>query len=199
MLFALLGTAVQAVFVAPASVQCVRIVAVAGARTVVREIDVGGGPQVLLEDSPSGRVLLFGSAWASACADSSGKIATWVADDTALTVDAGAEASVAVPFRPNGIAALSIDYGGQPSAADAQCLQISAVGATRTVTSLLDSGGPSVQLEALPTGAVLLLVAAFARACADVTTATSPSWIGDPLSATLTAGQAIAITVSLHR
>ena len=193
----LLAAGLQAVLAAPPEVRCVRIVAVAGTRTVVR--DFGGGPHVLLQDAPSGSVLLFGSAWASACADSQGTSATWFAEETALTLDAGAAASVVVPFRPNGVAALSIDYGGQPSAADAQCLQISVVGATRTVTRALDSGGPSLQLEALPTGSVLLLLAAFAPACADVTTATSPSWIADPLSATLVAGQPIAIATSLHR
>jgi hypothetical protein len=106
--------AIQALFAAPASAQCIQIVATGAKRTVTASFDVATGlsTQMLsLQGAPAGTVLFSGNAFAVGC----GLIAataqpTWVADSVVQSLTAGMTATFTMIFRPNGEATVGADF-----------------------------------------------------------------------------------------
>src|SRR5229473_7754371 len=105
---------IQALFAAPASLQCIQIVATGAKRAVTASFDVAPGlsTQMLsLQGAPAGTVLFSGSAFAAAC----GQIAStaqpiWVADSVVQPLTAGMTATFTMIFRPNGEATVGADF-----------------------------------------------------------------------------------------
>ncbi len=105
---------IQALFAAPASAQCIQIVATGAKRTVTASFDVAPGlsTQMLsLRGVPAGTVLFSGSAFAVAC----GQIAsttqpTWLADSVLQSLTAGMTATFTMIFHPNGEATVGADF-----------------------------------------------------------------------------------------
>jgi hypothetical protein len=85
--------------------------------------------------------------------------------------------------------------------ADAVCLQVTVTGSRQVVRSIDLTAGQSTTftLTGLPLGMVTFAESAFGVACAAVTPDSVPTWISDPVPATLVAGVAAHVTIVLHR
>jgi hypothetical protein len=85
--------------------------------------------------------------------------------------------------------------------ADVTCIRLTVTG-TRTVVRLLDvTPGQSTvfTLTGLPIGADTFDAEAFDVACGALTTMSVPTWLSDPVQATLASGAVTTVPLSLHR
>jgi len=193
-------------FVPAPVVQCIRITAVGPTRTVSRDFAAPVGPAVetfVMRGLPTGRVLVQGRAFDAGCAEVNGQDPTWVTDDVLQTLVAGVSASFTLVFHPNGEAAVTADFketgvGGTGVPADASCLHVAVVGATRTVERSIELGANVFALSGLPAGDVLFITDGFALPCSDVTATTARTWYGPPVRSTLTAGTRAAVIIELR-
>jgi hypothetical protein len=83
---------------------------------------------------------------------------------------------------------------------DALCLQVTVTG-SRSVQRSVDivpGGSTSFTLSGLPIGSDVFVEQAFAVACGAVDSSSVPTWVSDPVTATLTAGVVADITIVLH-
>src|SRR5262245_14589195 len=88
--------------------------------------------------------------------------------------------------EPAGVAVFAITNA--PS--DAACLQITAAGSRTVVKSFSLSPGQDAvfTLSGLPVGNVVFSELAFAQDCSAVTASSVPTWVSDPVPATITPG-----------
>lgn len=96
-----------------------------------------------------------------------------------------------------GIAQLAVNN----APGDVGCLQTMVTG-SRTVQQqfpLMPGESAVFTLQGLPVGSVVFTQQAFASDCASVTASSLPTWLSDPVSATLTAGVPAQITIVLRR
>jgi hypothetical protein len=105
---------IQALFAAPASVQCIEVVATGARRSVTASFDASAGlsTQTLsFQGAPVGTVLFSGTAFSAVC----GQVGpatqpTWIADSTVQSLTAGQLAAFAMVFHPNGEATVGADF-----------------------------------------------------------------------------------------
>jgi len=177
---------VDALLSAPASVQCVRVVAAGAVRTVIREVPTAGTTQrVRLTALPTGHVLFTATAHETSCAGP----ATWIADDLVADLAPGSPVPVTLVFRPEARLLLRVTFAGNAAApADAACGIVAAEGAVRGIVHRIPLSSVSTlewTLGGMPSGAVLLIADASAESC-------SPSaalvWSAAPRPVTLVAG-----------
>jgi hypothetical protein len=84
---------------------------------------------------------------------------------------------------------------------DVHCVQVSVVGASRTTTRQFDvtPGQSSVlDMKGLPIGADTFKGSAFDSACSGVMGSTNPTWVGDDVQATLSAGVIANVKIVLR-
>jgi hypothetical protein len=96
-----------------------------------------------------------------------------------------------------GVAVLAVTAA--PS--DATCLQVTVTG-SRTVQnsfSLTPGQNAVFTLKGLPIGNVVFTELAFDTACSAVTSASTPTWLSDPVTTTLVPGVVASVTVVLRR
>src|SRR5262249_10234828 len=106
------GVTVQAMFNAPAGVQCIRIVASSAIRTEVRLCGVAEGQssqQLALEGLPVGNVLFAGMAYGVPCASIAGAQPSWISDPVVVELHSGVPATLTLTFRPSGSATVGAD------------------------------------------------------------------------------------------
>ncbi|MFH0882468.1 MAG: hypothetical protein V2A56_05750 [bacterium] len=109
-----IGNAQVALSQVPLDVQCIRLTAT-GTRTVVRTYDVNPGFPVVLDISglPIGQVTFIGEAFPTPCSGVNDlSVASWIAEPVTATVSAGSPPTVALVLRPNGRAAVCLDFEG---------------------------------------------------------------------------------------
>src|SRR5262249_51804895 len=96
-----------------------------------------------------------------------------------------------------GIAMLSI----VKAPGDATCLQITVAGSRIVQNSFdLSPGQDAVfKLQGLPTGSVVFSEQAFGIACSLVNSSSVPTWLGGPVTVTLTPGVVANVTIVLRR
>jgi hypothetical protein len=86
---------------------------------------------------------------------------------------------------------------------DVSCLSVTAQGATRSVTKLVDLrvGDSSVNLPlgGLPLGKVTFVADAFGEHCSDVTSASVATWLSDPTDASVILGSVANVVLKLVR
>ncbi len=100
--------------------------------------------------------------------------------------------------HPEDVGVVQIALAAAPS--DATCLQIDAVGA-RSLSkqfTLRTGGSATLQMTGLPLGDVQFTGSAFAEECG-AAISSSPTWISDPVVATIVKGTIAQITLVLHR
>jgi len=85
--------------------------------------------------------------------------------------------------------------------AEVRCVRVTAVGSRSVVRAFDTTGGQSTQFEmsGLPLGLVTLTGEAFDSACAQVTAASVPGWVSDPVPVTITTGNKPTVMLSMHR
>ncbi len=89
----------------------------------------------------------------------------------------------------------------QQAPADVHCVRITAAGSLIT-TRLFDispAESSVFALSGLPLGLVAFSGEAFPAACSEVTDDAAPSWVADPVSATLVAGVVADVALTMHR
>lgn len=109
---------------------------------------------------------------------------------------AGACSSTSAPSeRDIGVARIALAV----VPADVQCLEVSA-SAARSVTkraTLVPGTSVTLDMTGLPLGAVQFSANAFAEDCAS-STSSSPTWISDPVSATIIGGVVAEVELTMH-
>ena len=194
---------VRAEFAVAASVRCIRLTAVGAVRTASQDFSTSAGQRtqsLALRGVPTGAVMITGTAFDGPCS-APGSGPTWVADAILRTLSAGVTSTFSLLFHPNGLANVTADFksGAVPGKpANASCLRVSAVGATRTAERSLDLGTTAFTLSDLPVGEVLFVADAFAGPCSGITAASARTWAGTPLRATLAAGTPADLLLELH-
>ncbi len=198
---------VRAEFLASPAVRCIRVTVTGATRTVSQDFGAAIGratQSLVLRGAPAGAVLVTGSAFDAPCPEVTAQHATWIAGAVPQTLEAGAAATLALVFHPNGEAAVSATFAstgttGAGPPPDASCLRIAVIGATRTEERNLALGVTVFDLSELPTGDVLFVGDTFASPCsAAAAPASAPTWRGDAVRATLTAGSPASVTIELH-
>jgi len=124
----LLGEAQIALTSVPSDVRCLRVNA-AGARTIVRDIDLAPSTAATtaIRSLPTGAVTFTAAAFPSACASTAaGAVGTWLSDaPVTANLSAGTLVPVKLTMRKNGGANLEVDFAdddasvGDASAGDA--------------------------------------------------------------------------------
>jgi hypothetical protein len=95
-----------------------------------------------------------------------------------------------------GLASLAI--ANVPS--DVSCIQVSAANSVRSVADSFDvTAGQStvLELDSLPTGTVTFTGTAYATSCAQVTSASTPDWVGPPVTAAINSTSPTPLTLTL--